>query len=217
MNSTPALSPVHSSLPAIFQSSPDGKRRFWEFLTVNIRNQHTRRAYFKAVETFAAWCTDKGLHNLTAVTPMHIAGYVEQLGRVRSKATVKQHLAAIRMLFDWLVTGQIVASNPAHSVRGPKHSVKKGKTSVLDADEMHDLLASIDTGSLLGLRERALIALMGYTFARVSAAKGMKVEDFYVQNRRGWVRLQEKGGKVTELPCHHNLISTSKNGSRLPN
>ncbi len=192
-------------LPVLFRTVPEGGRRFWEFFTVNIRNPHTRRAYFKAVETFAAWCADKGLHDLSVVTPMHVAAYVEQLGRTRSKPTVKQHLAATRMLFDWLVTGQVVASNPAHSVRGPKHSVKKGKTSVLDADEMHDLLASIDTDSLLGLRDRALIALMGYTFARVSAATGMKVEDYYVQNRRGWVRLHEKGGKVTELPCHHNL------------
>jgi integrase/recombinase XerD len=196
---------VAPALPALFQAVPDGGRRFWEFFTVNIRNPHTRRAYFKAVETFAAWCAERGLHDLAAVTPMHIAGYVEQLGRIRSKPTVKQHLAAIRMLFDWLVTGQVVAANPAHAVRGPKHSVKKGKTSVLDASEMRDLLASIETGSLLGLRDRALIALMGYTFARVGAAVGMKVGDFYIQNRRGWVRLHEKGGKVTELPCHHNL------------
>lgn len=192
-------------LPALFQAVPDNGRRFWEFFTVNIRNTHTRRAYFKAVETFAAWCAERGLHDLAAVTPMHVAGYIEQLGRIRSKPTVKQHLAAIRMLFDWLVTGQAMPTNPAHAVRGPKHSVKKGKTSVLDASEMRDLIASIDTRTLIGLRDRALIALMGYTFARVSAAVGMKAEDFYVQNRRGWVRLHEKGGKVTELPCHHNL------------
>jgi integrase/recombinase XerD len=78
-------------------------------------------------------------------------------------------------------------------------------TSVLSAEEMHELLAAIDTTSLLGLRDRALIALMGYTFARVGAAIGMKVEDYYVQKRSGWMRLHEKGGKVTELPCHHNL------------
>ncbi len=76
---------------------------------------------------------------------------------------------------------------------------------MLSVEEMHDLLAAIDTTSLLGLRDRALIGLMGYTFARVGAATGMRVQDFYVQKRRGWVRLHEKGGKVTELPCHHNL------------
>jgi integrase/recombinase XerD len=196
---------ISAGLPALFEAAPDAGRRFMEFFTVNIRNVNTRRAYLKAVETFAAWCDDHGMRQLPAVTPMHVALYVEQLGRSHSKPTVKQHLAAIRMLFDWLVTGQIIPTNPAHAVRGPKHSVKKGKTSVLDAGEMRALLASIDTDSLLGLRDRALIALMGYTFARVSGAVGMKVEDFYIQNRRGWVRLHEKGGKVTELPCHHNL------------
>jgi site-specific recombinase XerC len=109
------------------------------------------------------------------------------------------------MLFDWLVTGQVIAVNPAHAVRGPKHSVKKGKTSVLSAEEMRTLLDSIDASKLIGLRDRALIALMGYTFARVGAVVQMKVEDYYIQKRRGWVRLHEKGGKVNELPCHHNL------------
>jgi integrase len=109
------------------------------------------------------------------------------------------------MLFDWLVTGQVMPLNPAHSGRGPKHSVKKGKTSVLSTEEMRTLLDSIDVSSLIGCRDRALIALMGYTFARVGAVIGLKVEDYYIQKRRGWIRLHEKGGKVTELPCHHTL------------
>ena len=207
MNEISLLQPASSdeSLPELFQSVPEGGQRFWEFFTVNIRNPNTRRAYFKAVERFATWCAERDLEHLARVTPMHVAGYVEQLVQTHSKPTVKQHLAAIRMLFDWLVTGHIMNTNPAHAVRGPKHSVRKGKTSVLSAEEMHDLLAAIDTNSLLGLRDRALIALMGYTFARVGAATGMRVEDYYVQKRRGWVRLHEKGGKVTELPCHHNL------------
>jgi site-specific recombinase XerD len=205
MSTLALLRPAAPTLPALFQAMPEGGRRFWEFFSVNIRNANTRRAYFKAVARFSAWCEEKGLRDLSGVTPMHVAAYVEQLGRTHSKPTVKQHLAAIRMLFDWLVTGHILETNPAHAVRGPKHSVRKGKTSVLSAEEMHELLAAIDTTSLLGLRDRALIALMGYTFARVGAATGMKVEDFYVQKRRGWVRLHEKGGKVTELPCHHNL------------
>ena len=114
-----------AALPALFHGVPDDGRRFWEFFTVNIRNPHTRRAYFKAVETFAAWCEGRGLHDLAAVTPMHVAAYVEQLGRTHAKPTVKQHLAAIRMLFDWLVTGQVVAANPAHAVRG--RSIASGK------------------------------------------------------------------------------------------
>ena len=129
MSSPALLRPTASALPALFQAMPEGGRRFWEFFTVNIRNPHTRRAYFKAVESFAAWCAERGLEDLARVTPMHVAAYVEQLGRTHAKPTVKQHLAAIRMLFDWLVTGHSMENNPAHAVRGPKHSVRKGMSS----------------------------------------------------------------------------------------
>jgi integrase/recombinase XerD len=192
------------NLAAVFLRSPDGGKRFWEYFTAHIRNRNTRRAYFVAVAQFSDWC-DKRKLTSDRVQPFHVAAYVEHLGQTRSKPTVKQHLAAIRMLFDWLVIGQVIPLNPAHAVRGPRHSVKKGKTSVLSADEMGTLLASIDTSALIGLRDRALIALMGYTFARIGAAVAMKVGDYYIQKRRGWVRLHEKGGKVNELPCHHNL------------
>src|SRR5688572_22991470 len=191
-------------LPVLFLASSQGARRFWEFFTANIRNRNTRRAYFVAVSRFSAWCEEHKL-TLERVEPIHVAAYIEQLGAAHSKPTVKQHLAAIRMLFDWLVTGQVVPVNPAHAVRGPRHSVRKGKTSVLSAEEMRQLLDSIDVSTLIGLRDRALIALMGYTFARVGAVVAMKVEDYYIQKRRGWVRLHEKGGKVTEMPCNHNL------------
>ena len=90
-------------------------------------------------------------------------------------------------------------------MRGPKHSQRRGKTPVLQADEARTLIDAIDTASLPGLRDRALIGLMVYTFARVGAAVSMKVEDYFVQGRRGWVRLHEKGGKEHEMPTHHNL------------
>jgi len=191
-------------LPKIFLQTPDASKRFWEFFTANIRNRNTRKAYFVAVAQFSDWCEARELL-LRDVQPIHVASYIESLMETHSKPTVKQHLAAIRMLFDWLVTGQVVPLNPAHAVRGPRHSVKKGKTSVLSAEEMRTLLDAIKIDALIGLRDRALIALMGYTFARVGAAVQMKVDDYYIQNRRGWVRLHEKGGKVNELPCHHNL------------
>jgi integrase/recombinase XerD len=94
--------------------------------------------------------------------------------------------------------------NPAHAVRGPKHSQRRGKTPVLQADEARTLIDAIDTDSLPGLRDRARIGLMVYTFSRVGAAVSMKVED-YCQGRRGWVRLHEKGGKEHAMPTHHNL------------
>jgi integrase len=98
-----------------------------------------------------------------------------------------------------------VKINNSASVRGPEHKVKKGKTPILAAEEARTLLDSIDASSALGMRDRALIALMIYTFARVGAALKMRVEDAYVQGRRTWVRLHEKAGKRHEMPCHHAL------------
>src|ERR1700675_192441 len=133
------------------------------------------------------------------------AAYIRALGKGFEKPTVKQHLAAIRMLFDWLVTGQVVATNPAHAVRGPKHVVKTGKTTVLDAEQARKLLDSIDTSTVVGLRDRALISVMTFAFARIGAVVAMRVEDYYPQGKRWWVRLHEKGGKRHEMPAHHKL------------
>src|SRR6202795_2526269 len=133
------------------------------------------------------------------------AAYIRGLGKGFEKPTVKQHLAAIRMLFDWLVTGQIVATNPAHAVRGPKHVVKTGKTTVLTGEQARELLDSIDVSTLVGLRDRALIAVMTFAFARIGAVVAMRVEDYYANGKRWWVRLHEKGGKRHEMPAHHNL------------
>jgi integrase/recombinase XerC len=197
---------VAPSVPVLVNAS--GARaqiRFLEFFAANIRNRHTRRSYAKATREFLAWCEGAGVASIDSVQPLHVAAYIEQLGRERSAPTVKQRLAAIRHLFDWLVTGQIIPVNPASSVRGPSHSVKRGKTPVLDRAEVRALLDSIDVTTPVGLRDRALIGLMVYSFARISAALSMRVDDVYVQNRRLWVRLHEKGGKRHEMPCHHNL------------
>jgi site-specific recombinase XerC len=134
-----------------------------------------------------------------------VASWIELQGRQISAPTVKQQFAALRHLFDWLVTGQLMPVNPAASVRGPRHIVRTGKTLVLDAAKARLLLDGIDTTIPAGLRDRALISLMVYTFARVGAALGMEVEDVYTQNRWIWVRVQKKGGKEHALPCHHNL------------
>lgn len=200
------IDPVQAaSIPALFQPTPHAARRTLEFFTANIRNPNTRASYSRAAKRFAAWCAEQGLHDLEAVQPIHVATYIEALQMEMSAPSVKLHLAALRVLFDWLVIGQVIPANPAASVRGPKHSVKKGKTPVLAADEARTLIDAIDTSTLIGLRDRALIGLMIYTFARVGAAVKMRAEDVYVQGRRTWVRLQEKGGKQHEMPCHHLL------------
>jgi integrase/recombinase XerD len=179
-------------------------RRFIEFFTATIRNRNTRMAYARAVKRFFDWCGDHHL-GLEDIEPIAIAAYIEELGTDIAKPSVKQHLAAIRQLFDYLVTGGILVSTPAGSVRGPKFVVTRGKTPVLSGAEMRQLLNSIDTGELIGLRDRALLGLMGYTFARVSAVVSLRVEDYFQQGRRSWLRLHEKGGKQHEVPCHHSL------------
>jgi site-specific recombinase XerD len=177
-------------------------RRFLEFFAATIRNRNTRAAYMTAVTRSFAWCEHHQIGQLADIEPLHVAAYIEVLGERFEKPTVKQHLAAIRMLFDWLVTGQVVATNPAHAVLGPKRVVKTGKTTVLDADQARTLLDSINVSTLVGLRDRALIALMAYSFARISAAVAMDVEDYHPKGKRWWVRLHEKGGKRHELPAH---------------
>ena len=179
-------------------------RRFVEFFTATIRNRNTRMAYARAVKRFFDWCEDHRL-GLEDIEPIAIAAYIEELGSEIAKPSVKQHLAAIRQLFDYLVTGGILVSTPAGSVRGPKYVVTRGKTPVLSGKEMRQLLNSIDTSELIGLRDRALLGLMGYTFARVSAVVSLRVEDYFQQGRRSWLRLHEKGGKRHEVPCHHSL------------
>ena len=194
-----------AQLPALFAPDAMAAKRTLEFFTAHIRNPNTRKAYAKAVADFAGWCDEVGLRELTAIQPVHVAAYVESLQGRMAAPSVKLQLAALRMLFDWLIVGQVMPSNPASAVRGPKHVVKKGKTPVLAAEEARAILEEIDTGSLVGLRDRALIGLMVYTFARVGAVLKLRVEDVYVQGRRTWVRLHEKGGKQHEMPCHHNL------------
>src|SRR2546425_7247166 len=157
-------------VPTIIADAGDqATKRFLEFFAATIRNKNTRMAYYRAVFRFFAWCKHYQLGQLVDIEPLHVAAYIEALQKDVAKPSVKQHLAAIRMLFDWLVTGGIVATNPAHAVRGPKHVVKRGKTPVLTPDEARALLDSIDTSTVVGLRDRALISLMVFTFARVGA------------------------------------------------
>jgi integrase/recombinase XerD len=206
-------------LPTILTSAGD-VTRFAEYFTVTIQNPHTRRAYFRNAVNFLKWCEERNVHDLRAIKPMMVAAYIEHLKPTHAKPSVKQHLATVRMLFDWLVTGHVVDLNPAHAVRGPKYVVSKGLTPVLDAEETKRLLESIpvtrsgkakdqadENGkpNLVGLRDRALIAAMFFTFARVGAAVAMSVEDYYPQGKRWWLRLQEKGGKQHDMPAHHTL------------
>jgi site-specific recombinase XerD len=209
---TTALVPVTTSatqggtVPLLIAGAGQGARtRFREFFTVNIRNKNTQAAYARAAAVFLRWCEGQGISALGRVQPVHVAAYIEQLSQEMSPPSVKQHLACIRMLFDWLVTGQVMPSNPAHSVRGPRHSVSKGVTPVLSSEEATALLTGMEVSTVVGLRDRAIIAVMTYTFARVGAVVALTVEDYFPQKKRWWLRLREKNGRLNEMPCHHKL------------
>jgi site-specific recombinase XerD len=193
------------AVPSMVANAGDrAARRFLEFFAASIENDYTRMAYYRAAGSFFAWLQEHGVGELPDIEPFHVAAYLKALRvpepgertvrlRVASKPTVKQHLAAIRILFDWLVVGQVIAINPAHAVRGPKHVVKRGKTPILTEEQARQLLASIkmvrkatlsdasddEVPSLVGLRDRALIGFMVYSLARVSAA--FTIEDVSTQ------------------------------------
>ena len=188
----------------IVDAGPSAVARFLEFFAGRIANARTRAAYGRAVGQFLGWCEARGL-GLRDVSPLHVAAYIRT--HPGSAPTVKQHLAAIRMLGDWLVVSQVLPANPAAAVRGPKHVVTKGATPVLSPAEARKLLESIGTGALAGLRDRALLSVMLYSFARVSAVLRMRRQDYFGQGSRGWLRLHEKGGKRHDVPAHHRAAA----------
>jgi hypothetical protein len=193
------LAPSPDLQPApLFTPTPKAAKRVLEFFTGQINNDHTRRACMNATRRFAAWCAQKNLDELSSVQPFHVAAFIKDLQAEVSPPTVKQHLAALRMLFDWLVTGHVIDVNPVHSVRGPKYVGKKGKTPVLTAHEARTLLDSIP---IVPRSDRP----HGLQFRPRRCCPADEGRRYFVQGRRRWVRLHEKGGKEHDVPCHHNL------------
>ena len=207
VQTTPAgpLAAFADRLPPMITSADDRTAwRFVDFFAVTIRNPNTREAYYRAVTRFMNWCEQRGLHRLSAIRPIHVAAYVEQLSL--SRPSVRQHLSAISRCFDWMVSGGTLETNPATSVQRPKHVVRVGRTPVLSDDEARTLLKSISIDKIAGLRDRALIGTMLYTFGRVGAVIAMDVEDYRLSNHQRTFLLHEKGGKEHHVPAHHRLV-----------
>src|ERR1700680_1184946 len=98
-----ALPAAATAPPALIAAAGDrASLRFLEFFAANIRNPHTRRAYGRAVAEVLAWCGDNGVRSIEAVQPLHVAAWIEKQQRDHAAPTVKQHLAALKHLFDWL-------------------------------------------------------------------------------------------------------------------
>jgi integrase/recombinase XerD len=193
-------------VPTLFTGAGEhASYRFIEYFTARIRNPNTRQAYFRAVNRFSQWCAVRNL-DLTQLNPVVIAGYIEELQQALGVTSVKQHLSAIRMLFDYLVTGHIVPFNPAQAVQAPRYSASEGKTPILSAQETRQLLDSIDTSQVWGLRNRALVGVLVFSCARVSAVVGMKLDDYFAESKEWKLRLHEKRGKLHVVPAHHLVI-----------
>lgn len=192
----------HGSLPALFISNPSLLEKLLEFFTARIANQNTRSAYFHAVRTFFKWMEKNSLDIETVKAP-HVALYIEK--STLSTASKKTHLAAIRSLFNFLVTSGSLKTgiNPALSVKGPSLYRTTGKTPYLSGDEVKKLLSSISGDYLKKRRDRAMISIMLYTFSRVGAVVKLKRKDYFSMNKRFYLRLMEKRGKEHLVPLHH--------------
>ena len=194
-------------VPAVIAASGDDiANRFVEFFVVAIRNANTRRSYATAVRQFCAWLATHGAGDLTVVQPVHVATYIEELGRSLTRPSVTLHLAAVKRFFAFLVTGGVLRRSPAVEVRGPTFSRRIGSTPVTSTAEARQLLNGIPAGSLVGLRDRALIGTMLFTTSRIGAALGCKVGDYYQEGFGRMLCLHEKGGKEHRVPVHHQLV-----------
>src|SRR6202140_2375577 len=165
-----------------------------------IRNANTRAAYYRAIQQFLAWVERAGYQDLEDIEPITVAAYIETLQRQAAPPTVKQHMAAIRMLFSWLTEKGVLAMNPAREVKTERFSRTEGKTPAFVEGEVQTLLDAVETSTHTGLRDRALLGVLAYTFARIGAVVNLKVEDYYPSGKRFLLRFKEKGGKEKELP-----------------
>lgn len=208
MTSTLVIAPqIVDLLPPLITPRPHIWQAILQFFVSEIRNPNTRRAYLHGASDFFGFvASSTATDRLEDISSLHVAAWVEAMKKDGLSApSIKLRLAALRMLFEALVRQQALAANPASVVRGPKHSVAKGKTPVLGGDEILQLLASIDVTTLIGLRDKAMIATMAYSFARIGAVTALRIEHVFRQRRRLWLRLLEKGGKCHDVPCHHQL------------
>lgn len=191
------------SVPALIERAGGAARFAWdEFFFAEHHNPHTQVAYLRAVKRFLAWCEGQGVE-LLAITPGMVGQYLVGLGGSASKRNL--HLAALRGFFDRLVNRHVVILNPAASVRGIKEQVIEGKTPEITVEQARTLLASIDTGNVVGLRDRAILATLAYTACRAGAVAKLRLGDFQHDGTQYVLRFQEKGGKSREIPMRHDL------------
>jgi site-specific recombinase XerD len=191
------------SLPELIERAGGAARFAWEeFFYPEHHNPHTQRAYQRAVRLFLSWCEGQRVE-LAAITPGMVGQYLVGLGG--SAAKRNQHLAALRGFFDRLVQRHVCILNPAASVKGVKEQVIEGKTPEITLEQARTLIRSVDTGHVVGLRDRAILATLAYTVCRAGAVAKLRLGDFQHDGTQYVLRFQEKGGKSREIPVRHDL------------
>src|SRR3954463_13080055 len=181
-------------------AGPNAEYAYADFFKAKISNPNTRKAYKRAVDRFLGWCHLRGLV-LRQVTSFLVGDYLEHHlvdrdGRPLSAPSKKQHLAALRHFFDNQQIYHGVVLNPAASVRGPKYSAREGKTPAFHDKQVRDLIDSVDTSDVIGVRDKTLLMILAFTAARAGAVARLRTMD-YVTDGRSWsFHLGEKGGEA---------------------
>ena len=190
-----------ASFPQILQRA-GGEALFAadEFFSARLANEHTRRAYGRAVRDFFVWCEAHGLE-LRQISPGAAARFINGLTGGGSRKKV--YLAALRQLFDVLVTRHAVVLNPFASVRGPR--AQSGNTPAISVEQARQLLAAIDTSRPVGLRDRAVLGTLTYTGARVGAVAALRFQDLRDYGDHRALFFREKRGKTREIPIRIKL------------
>lgn len=192
-----------SAVPAVLQrAGANAMFAAEEFFKALLSNDHTKRAYGRVVRNFLTWC-ENHKYELREITPGIAGEYMAQLPG--SAPTKNQALAALRHFFDALVTRHAVALNSFASVRGVKHSVVDGKTAEISIAQAKKLFSSLDIGTVVGLRDRAVLGVLAYTGARIGAVAILRISDYRDLGEQRVLRFREKGGKEREIPVRHDL------------
>ena len=189
--------------PAIVKEAGRSAEFAWEeFFQAELANAHTRKNYLHAVQRFLAWVEGRGLE-LPRITPGDVGEYLQALEL--GVPTKKLHLAALRRFFDRLVNRHACVINPAATVKAERYAVIEGKTPQIGLKEARTLLESIDVSNLVGLRDRAILAVLIYTAARVGAVAKLTLKSLKHDGTQYSLRFSEKGGKSREIPVRHDL------------
>ena len=197
------LQPAREAFPAMLIPLGPGVRFAWdEFFYAQVRNPHTRKAYQHAVKRFLAWM-DENERDLRNVDPGLVGSYFDQ--HPGSVPTKKVDLAALRAFFNVLVNRHVLLLNPAATVRGERYQVVEGKTPEISAAQARQLLAAIDNSTVVGLRDRAIIATLIFTAARAGAVARLRIRDLRDDGTQYLLRFLEKGGKAREIPVRRDL------------